>query len=165
MWVSIVEGILFYHLNCRMDQTISVMGKPRTAMMIHFWPESKVVPVLIPKSISTVPAFVFLVANTLVVSEKQATAPFRYNLRVVETRIAAALLSKALNLKVDFQGITLHHVLQAYKSSQGVEKTEDEWLFVMSQLAEKHLPKDGLNLPQAADILGMNVRRDESIHV
>ncbi|KAJ3048984.1 galactokinase, partial [Quaeritorhiza haematococci] len=41
---------------------------------------------------------VFVVANTLVVADKHKTAPTNYNLRVVETRLAAALLAKKLDL-------------------------------------------------------------------
>lgn len=38
----------------------------------------------------------FIVANSLVVAEKAKAAHFHYNLRVVEGRLAVALLGKAL---------------------------------------------------------------------
>ncbi|KAJ2768563.1 galactokinase, partial [Coemansia nantahalensis] len=66
-----------------MDQTISIMAQPHSAMFIEFDPALAVTPVPFP---STTPPIAFVIANTLVVSDKAVTAPVCYNLRVVETR-------------------------------------------------------------------------------
>ncbi|KAJ2845890.1 galactokinase, partial [Coemansia erecta] len=66
-----------------MDQTASIMGQRDSALFIEFHPELRATPVKLPESN---PPLVFVIANTLVVSDKHVTAPVCYNLRVVETR-------------------------------------------------------------------------------
>lgn len=46
------------------------------------------------------PGISFVIANSLVVSEKQVTAKYNYNLRVVEMRVAAKMLQNHLKLKL-----------------------------------------------------------------
>ena len=76
-----------------MDQSCSIFGIPSAALLIDFAPTLQVTPVVIP---TTNPAPVFVIAHTLVTADKHVTAPVCYNLRVVETRLAAVLLAKAL---------------------------------------------------------------------
>ncbi|KAI9328022.1 ribosomal protein S5 domain 2-type protein [Zopfochytrium polystomum] len=73
-----------------MDQSISIMGTADSALLIHFFPKLSADPMRFPKSDTP---FVFVIANTLVTADKHTTAPTNYNLRVVETRLAAALLA------------------------------------------------------------------------
>jgi N-acetylgalactosamine kinase len=72
-----------------MDQAISVMARQGVAMLVDFEPvRAKEVPL---------PAdAVFVVGHSLAVSKKAETADKRYNLRVVECRLAAALLARRL---------------------------------------------------------------------
>ncbi|KAI8322048.1 Galactokinase [Martensiomyces pterosporus] len=78
-----------------MDQTASVMSQPQSATFIEFHPSLNVTPVKFP---ATTPPIAFVIANTLVTSDKAVTAPVCYNLRVVETRIGALMLAKHLGL-------------------------------------------------------------------
>ncbi|KAJ1763128.1 galactokinase [Coemansia sp. RSA 1752] len=78
-----------------MDQTASIMGQQGSALFIEFDPALKATPVKLPESNSP---FVFVIANTLVVSDKHVTAPVCYNLRVVETRIGALILARHLGV-------------------------------------------------------------------
>ncbi|KAJ2798125.1 galactokinase, partial [Coemansia guatemalensis] len=78
-----------------MDQTTSIMSQPQSAMFIEFDPLLRISPVKFP---STTPPIAFVIANTLVVSDKAVTASVCYNLRVVETRIGALILAKNLGI-------------------------------------------------------------------
>uniref|UniRef100_A0A383V891 Galactokinase n=1 Tax=Tetradesmus obliquus TaxID=3088 RepID=A0A383V891_TETOB len=72
-----------------MDQAISVMGMPGVAMLVEFNPV-RATDVQLPAG-ST-----FVIANSMAVSKKAETADRRYNLRVVECRLAAMMLAVAL---------------------------------------------------------------------
>ncbi|KAJ2323095.1 galactokinase, partial [Coemansia sp. RSA 2702] len=78
-----------------MDQTTSIMSQSQSAVFIEFDPKLEITPVKFP---STTPPIAFVIANTLVVSDKAVTAPVCYNLRVVETRIGALILAKHLGI-------------------------------------------------------------------
>lgn len=91
-----------------MDQAASVYGDLDHALYVSFFPkltaEPKQFP-LPPNSDSSVKNYnpddysmAFVIANTLVTSNKHETAPTNYNLRVVEVTLAALGLAKALNL-------------------------------------------------------------------
>jgi N-acetylgalactosamine kinase len=72
-----------------MDQAISVMGEQGLAKLIEFGPV-RASDVILP------PGSAFVIANSLTVSKKAETAAGRYNLRVLECRLAAVLLAVAL---------------------------------------------------------------------
>eukprot|EP00882_Tetradesmus_deserticola_P016206 GHRQ01017289.1.p1 GENE.GHRQ01017289.1~~GHRQ01017289.1.p1 ORF type:complete len:350 (+),score=139.38 GHRQ01017289.1:90-1139(+) len=72
-----------------MDQAISVMGMPGVAMLVEFNPV-RATDVQLPAGAT------FVIANSMAVSKKAETADRRYNLRVVECRLAAMLLAVAL---------------------------------------------------------------------
>ncbi|KAF5838871.1 ribosomal protein S5 domain 2-type protein [Dunaliella salina] len=72
-----------------MDQAISMMGMLGVAKLIEFNPVRASDVVLPPNA-------VFVVANSLAVSNKAEAAPRRYNLRVVECRLAAIMMTLAL---------------------------------------------------------------------
>ncbi|KAJ2033643.1 galactokinase [Coemansia sp. RSA 2337] len=78
-----------------MDQAVSIMGQQDSALFIEFHPALKATPVRLPEA--DLP-FAFVIANTLVVSNKHTTAPTNYNLRVVETRVGALMLTKHLGI-------------------------------------------------------------------
>jgi N-acetylgalactosamine kinase len=72
-----------------MDQAISIMGMPGIAQHVEFAPV-RAADVALP------PDAAFVIANSLAVSNKAESATGRYNLRVVECRLAAAALALAL---------------------------------------------------------------------
>ncbi|GAA5927532.1 hypothetical protein JCM3775_006010 [Rhodotorula graminis] len=78
-----------------MDQSASVFSRSKHLLHVEFIPHLEARAIPLPK---TSPPFSFVIANTLVKSEKKVTAKFQYNLRVVETRLGALLLAKFLGL-------------------------------------------------------------------
>ena len=77
-----------------MDQAISVMGERGLAKLIEFGPV-RASDVVLP------PGCAFVIANSLTVSKKAETAAGRYNLRVLECRLAAVLLAAALGTPLE----------------------------------------------------------------
>lgn len=76
-----------------MDQAISVMGQRGLAKVVHFNPVRT-------DDVKLPDGAVFVIANSLTVSNKAETAHTRYNLRVVECRLAAMLMAKRLGKPV-----------------------------------------------------------------
>ncbi|KAF8072885.1 GAL1 [Scenedesmus sp. PABB004] len=74
-----------------MDQAISVMAMPGVAMLVEFNPVRA-------SDVALPPGATFVIANSLTVSKKAETADRRYNLRVVECRLAAMALAVALGM-------------------------------------------------------------------
>ncbi|KAG0054745.1 galactokinase [Gryganskiella cystojenkinii] len=132
-----------------MDQACSILSKPKSALFIEFHPVLKVTPVFFP---STLPPIAFVIANTLVTSDKAVTAPVRYNLRVVETRGAARILAKTLGLEIPASGkFHLKQVLDAHFNKIGFESTgkteaeaEIEKLSAMIEIVERVLGTEGI---------------------
>ncbi|CCE61498.1 hypothetical protein TPHA_0A04230 [Tetrapisispora phaffii CBS 4417] len=77
--------------NGGMDQAASVCGEENHALYVEFKPELKATSFKFPKMKNN--AVEFVIANTLVVSNKFETAPTNYNLRVVEVTVAANVLA------------------------------------------------------------------------
>ncbi|KAF4727352.1 galactokinase [Perkinsus olseni] len=75
-----------------MDQAAILLSRRGAATHITFTPVLKAEPVPLPQGSQ------FIVANSLVSSAKAETAPFRYNKRVFECRIAAYLVHRGLGL-------------------------------------------------------------------
>ncbi|EFA83438.1 galactokinase [Heterostelium album PN500] len=74
-----------------MDQAISYLAEESTAKLIEFNP-------LRTKNVKLPGGVSFVISNSLVESNKVVTGAFYYNLRVVECRLAAVLLTKKLGL-------------------------------------------------------------------
>lgn len=75
-----------------MDQAACVCGEKDNALYVEFKPELTATPFKFPV-FSDSKDIQFVIANTLVVSNKYETAPTNYNLRVVEDTIAANVLA------------------------------------------------------------------------
>lgn len=76
-----------------MDQTVCLLARPNHALKIDFFP-------LHIERIPLPEGYSFVVCNSLVSSHKSIETRFAYNLRVVETRIAAAVLNKSLTTPI-----------------------------------------------------------------
>ncbi|KIP05414.1 hypothetical protein PHLGIDRAFT_30927 [Phlebiopsis gigantea 11061_1 CR5-6] len=103
-----------------MDQAASVTALPSTALYISFYPVFHAEPVPLPIR-RTARKAVWVCANSLVQSEKVLGAKTRYNLRVVETLVAARILARVLGLSALLASgdskFTLREVLAAYVGS------------------------------------------------
>ncbi|EKM58730.1 uncharacterized protein PHACADRAFT_253225 [Phanerochaete carnosa HHB-10118-sp] len=105
-----------------MDQAASVTALPSSALYIHFFPIFGAAPVPLPIRRTKTKA-VWVIANSLVKSEKVVGAKTRYNLRVVETLVAARVLARVLGLEPLLAAedgkkkFTLREVLAAYVGS------------------------------------------------
>lgn len=88
-----------------MDQAASVMSDPSSALYITFYPTLTASAVPLPTRA------VFVCANSLVVADKALSAKHGYNLRVVETLVAARILANSLGFKIgEKDRITLREV-------------------------------------------------------
>ncbi|CAG8617274.1 6058_t:CDS:2, partial [Scutellospora calospora] len=76
-----------------MDQTASIFSQSGHALYVEFLPTLNATPTKLP---TTNPPITFVVANSLVKADKVVTAPIHYNLRVVETKLAAYHLGQLL---------------------------------------------------------------------
>lgn len=83
-----------------MDQAASVISMTNEALHVTFHPNLHAEAIALPKSSS--PDFnpVFVIANSLVVSDKVVSAKTQYNLRVVETLVAARVLGRSLHVQI-----------------------------------------------------------------
>lgn len=84
-----------------MDQSASVIATSASAIYVSFFPALNAIPVRLPGSGSGSgegKRAAFVIANSLVTSEKAVHARTRYNLRVVETFVGARVLAHKLGL-------------------------------------------------------------------
>jgi len=104
-----------------MDQAASVFGERGKAVFVRFAPELGATTVEFPADTE------FVIANSGVNADKHDTAPENYNLRVVETTIAAEVLARRLELgelkSRDGFGGTLQEVVEKY--FRGKDKQEE----------------------------------------
>jgi len=96
-----------------MDQAISIMAKEGVAQLIEFNPV-RGAPVNIPSDA------VFVIGNSMTVSNKAESATGRYNLRVVECRLATAVMAKAM-------GASKEDILSQYKTLKSIEPLIESW--------------------------------------
>ncbi|KAK9237778.1 ribosomal protein S5 domain 2-type protein [Lipomyces kononenkoae] len=132
-----------------MDQSASVFGVPGHALRVQFYPELKATPVAFQSD-----EFAFVIANTLVVADKHVTGPIHYNLRVVETTLAAEILANQCGLGPlpirDGFGGTLRGVVEAFKA-RGVDIPG-----VMNKVNEVFSKPEGYTLAETAQLLGQS---------
>ncbi|KAJ3100767.1 galactokinase [Phlyctochytrium planicorne] len=149
-----------------MDQSISIMGNTGSALLIHFVPKLAVEPIRFP---ATNPNMVFVIANTLVTADKHTTAPTNYNLRVVETRLAAALLSRHLGLD---HSATLREVQDKWAAREATSgkivgdeskgSREAEILRLLEGTVDAAFKEGKYSKEEAAQALGLSVAELES---
>lgn len=120
-----------------MDQSASVLSEKDFALHVEFVPKLHTSLVPLPK---TTPKLAFVIANTLVVADKFVSGPRNYNLRVVETHMAALFLAKVLGLPpVD----TLKEVYDLYYKDSSLSEVE-KFTDLLAKAVE-HFPKDNTN--------------------
>jgi galactokinase len=145
-----------------MDQSASVLGLEGSASYISFDPELAAEQVAFPK---TAPEPVFLIANTFKTADKHITGPIHYNLRVVETTLAAEVLAKKLQLGPLLEdagplGSTLKGVMELYFEKNPSDQPLEQKLDEIAQMAEMALHQsDGYTREEIAEALGISVER------
>ncbi|KAG1152922.1 hypothetical protein G6F37_000934 [Rhizopus arrhizus] len=140
-----------------MDQSASVLSEKDFALHVEFVPRLTTSSIPLPK---TSPNLAFIIANTLVTADKFVTAPRNYNLRVVETRMAASFLAKALGLP---EAETLKEVYDLYFKEPS-SLTEKEKFSVLLTKALELFPQDSTNgngytLEEVSKILGLTLEQ------
>lgn len=144
-----------------MDQSISIMAPAGSPLIIHFYPKLLAEPVVF-HDVSPV----FVIANTLVTAEKHLTAPTNYNLRVVEVRLAAALLSKKLELSHHISLITLREVQEYYREKNDlISLSTVDILSLLLEEVEKFIQKVPYTSEEIASELGMDVKEMENRYI
>ena len=103
-----------------MDQSASIFSRRSHVLNVGFVPRLIATLVAFPQS-----GMAYVIANTLVTSEKQKTAKFNYNLRVVEVRVVARILVDRLKLDIKMALPTLKHVMDAYFGAQTIHTAAD----------------------------------------
>ena len=104
-----------------MDQAASVMSNPSSALYITFYP------VLTASAVPLPVRAVFVCANSLVVADKALTAKHGYNLRVVETLVAARILANSIGFQIgEKDRITLREVAGKLAGEKDIEPEELE---------------------------------------
>jgi galactokinase len=94
-----------------MDQAASVISTLDSALYVTFFPKLSAELIRLPTTLTNPPA-VFVIANSLVVSDKAVSAKTQYNLRVVETLVGARVLAKELGVSVgEKEKVTYREVL------------------------------------------------------
>lgn len=109
----------------RMDQAASVISTLNSAIYVTFFPKLSAQPIALPTTLTTPPA-VFIITNSLVVSDKAVQAKTQYNLRVVETLVGARILAKELGVSVGKkEKITYREVLGRWLGENEIETGEE----------------------------------------
>lgn len=130
-----------------MDQAASVISTTNSALYVSFFPRLAAQPIPLPGASTTLtstisttslsPRAIFVCANSLVVSDKLVHARTRYNLRVVETLVAARILALKLNVSVgEREKVTLREVLGRVVG-EDVGSEEDMDLGVLREALER----------------------------
>jgi len=108
-----------------MDQAASVISTLNSALYISFYPTLSAQPIELPTERADPPA-VFVIANSLVVSDKAVSAKTQYNLRVVETLVGARILANRLGVEVGrTEKVTFREVLGRWISGDEKESGKE----------------------------------------
>lgn len=118
-----------------MDQTISIMGQFNQAKLISFVPKLSASDVNVPDNVSLV------IANSLTPSAKVLTVGKHYNKRVVECRMAVAIMAMRAGVHQAYEDTTVKtfQELQAHlnESYEGMLKLASETLSPNGYTPEK----------------------------
>ncbi|KAJ9512435.1 hypothetical protein QJQ45_013006 [Haematococcus lacustris] len=130
-----------------MDQAISMMGMHGVAKLIDFNPV-RAADVVLPAGA------VFVIGNSLAVSNKAVGAHKRYNLRVVECRLAAAMLARALGKPQEWcrSVVTLRELEPVVEQASG-----KSGLAACAEAVQQHLTQDLYSHSEVEAALGISL--------
>ena len=152
-----------------MDQAASVFAQRGSALYVSFKPSLSTRPLELPRM---KPEMVFVIAQTFVAADKQASAPVCYNLRVVECALAAEVLAKKLRvgslpndagpLNVSLRGLqdTYFERKKRIPSNDGVSTEQfARQLKELIELVKAHLDRpDGYTKEDISELLGISTQ-------
>jgi N-acetylgalactosamine kinase len=130
-----------------MDQAVSLLAGAGKALKIDFFP-LRVEPVALPKGIT------FVVCNSLIRAPKSERVQYAYNRRVIECRLAGALLSRVLE---QMMGKSVRAVRLSDLSAEKLGVEPDD----LHQLAQKSMGDQPLSLTVIAQQLGQSIESVE----
>ncbi|KAL6075222.1 Galactokinase [Balamuthia mandrillaris] len=141
-----------------MDQAISFLAESGKAKKIDFDPlRSR--NVALPKGVS------FVIASSMVESNKYATAESGYNMRVVECRLAAVVLAKAIQMpewKSVRRLIDLHRY---YSSAAESSSSSAEILSLLMEKVQLHLEDRKYSLVEIAAFLQLELSELKELYL
>lgn len=130
-----------------MDQAISLLGKKGKALKIDFFP-------LRVKPVQLLTGYSFVVCNSLIRAPKTESARHEYNRRVVECRLAMALLEKIYCV---LMGNKFNSVRLADVAAARLGLTEEKTF----QIAREAMEGSPLHIDEIARRLGISVKEVE----
>ncbi|KAI8074688.1 galactokinase [Gongronella butleri] len=134
-----------------MDQAASVFSHKNYALHVEFVPKLATEPVQLPRDAR------FVIAHTLVTADKFTSGPRHYNLRVVETKVGARIVGRAL-FGAESTLDTYKEVMDRYFKDKSDVPVEQQMAQLL-ELAEKHLSHhdNGYTKEQMAEAAGLSV--------
>ncbi|KAG2227698.1 hypothetical protein INT45_004740 [Circinella minor] len=141
-----------------MDQSASVFSEQQYALHVDFVPRLSTRLVRFPE---TQPPMAFVIANTLVTADKFVSGPRNYNLRVVEVKMAALFLSRALGLP---NTDSLKEVFDEFAKKENLTNASElEKYDALLERVKTIFPKDssngqGYSLEEVSDMTGLPVQ-------
>ena len=149
-----------------MDQAASVISTANSALYVSFFPHLSAQPIHLPGSIPTTSHQIralFVCAYSMVISVKVVHARTRYNLRVVETLVAARVLARKQNIPVDErEKVTLREVL-GRAVGEDLEKDEDMDMVKLKEGLEEMVEVVEVLKPSSVDDSEEGVTLEEMI--
>lgn len=106
-----------------MDQAASIFGHEGCALLVSFSPQLSATPTHFP---STDPPHQFVIANTLVTSDKKVNGPVQYNLRVGELWMACRAICKKLSLPQDDNTKVLMDLMEVYFQKHPLDPSKED---------------------------------------
>lgn len=145
-----------------MDQSASILSD-QSLLYISFFPSLNATPAPLPSK----PSVVFVIANSLTVSNKAETGKHRYNLRVVETLVGARILAKILGLPIDDRNRkTYREVLGEWWTASGNIDDEAHLADAIKALLDSNYlerlkggERDGLTLDEMVEGTGLDAAK------
>jgi galactokinase len=135
-----------------MDQAASVISTSNSALYISFYPALSAQPIELPTERGDPPA-IFVIANSLMVSDKAVSAKTQYNLRVVETLVGARILANRLGVGIGHtEKVTFREVLGRWISEDEKESGREVEVEKLKEGLERILVEvEGLRPPPDED--------------
>jgi len=154
-----------------MDQAASVLSLPHHALYISFYPTLQVDAIPLPR---TTPPTVFIIANSLKVADKLVSSKIHYNLRVVETLVAARALARGLDVHVGQQEkVTLREVLDRWLgvgtgvevSAEKLEEGLEGILSKVESILGSETGEQGLSMKEMVEASGLEEEEFNKVYL